>query len=103
MQVFTRDLLFGKHPEIPHGLHTAVLVSTAAFPVGVWVTALCHPTEGGSESYVQTSDPTTPWCPGLHERTHTQLPDALEDTILGTVTKQQLGYPYSLCSLSEAP
>lgn len=91
--------LFGKHQETPHSLHSYA-VSTAA---SLWGVGHSHvpPTEGGSESYVQTSDPTTPWCPGL--RAHTQLPDALEDAILGTVTKQQLGYPYSLCSLLEAP
>lgn len=53
--------------------------------------------------------PQTPPRPGVRgyararAHTYTQLPDALEDTILGTVTKQQLGYPYSLCSLLEAP
>lgn len=68
--------------------------------VGVWVTVLCHPTEGGTILCTNLR-PHHALVPGAH--TYTQLPDALEDTILGTVTKQQLGYPYSLCSLSEVP
>lgn len=85
----------GNHQEIPHSLHTAVPVSTAAFPVGLWVTATCHPTEGGPESEYK---PQTPSCPGAtHTHMYTRLPDALKDTVLGTVTKQQLGCPYSLC------
>lgn len=95
-----KGLLFGKHQETPHSLHSYA-VSTAASLWG-WVTATCHPLRVALNLMYKPQTPPRPGARG-YTRAHTQLPDALEDTILGTVTKQQLGYPYSLCSLSEAP